>query len=77
MRADAGGGAENVAVASWQRHRRMPAKGALRGWVPTPVMDSLLENMRVYWSGARREDLLFLNARAGNLLRSGIVRDVR
>ena len=39
-------------------------------------MDSLLENMRVYRPGARREDFLFLNARAGNLLRSGIVRDV-
>ncbi len=44
--------------------------------VPGPVMDVLLEHLRVYRPGAGREDFLFLNARDGNLLRSGFVRDV-
>jgi integrase len=45
--------------------------------VPGPVMDVLLDHLRVYRPGAGREDFLFLYARDGNLLRSGFVRDVR
>jgi integrase len=44
--------------------------------VPGPVMDVLLEHLRVYRPGVGREDFLFLNARDGNLLRSGFVSDV-
>jgi len=44
--------------------------------VPAPVMDALLEHLRVYRPGAAREDFLFVNNRDGHILRSGFARDV-
>ncbi|MGH8893372.1 MAG: tyrosine-type recombinase/integrase [Actinomycetes bacterium] len=44
--------------------------------VPAPVMDALLEHLRVYRPGATRNDFLFVNNKGGHILRSGFARDV-
>lgn len=44
--------------------------------VPAPVMDALLDHLRVYRPDAAREDFLFVNTKGGHPLRSGFARDV-
>lgn len=44
--------------------------------VPQPVMDALLEHLRVHRTDADREDFLFTNRSGGLIARSGFSRDV-